>query len=60
MAFNKTMNIENNSLEVSRVTTRIRQLFAIMLTACEIDQLHLLWDELKSNIPEDFLNRAKL
>ena len=30
-----------------------------MLTACQIEQLHLLWDEFKNNMSEDFLNQAR-
>lgn len=31
-----------------------------MLTACEIDQPHLLWDQFKNNMSEDFLNQVRL
>ena len=44
---------------VSRLASLMKQLFAIMLTACKTEQPHLLWDEFKNIMSEDFLNQAR-
>ena len=44
---------------VSRLASQIRQLTAIMLTVCEIEQRHLLWGEFKNNMSADFRNQAR-
>ena len=45
---------------VSRLACQTRQLFAIMLTACKIEQSHPLLGKFKNNMSEDFLNKARL
>ena len=45
---------------VSGLASQIRQLFATMFTACQIEQPNFLWDAFTNNMSEDFLNQARL